>query len=374
MEQSIHSLIISTAKYFAPGSVTFDPPHVSSVSLGGSVTWGAGLSNREHTWGSLVGLQLRIWLQDIISMDFENGAVRAAGDEFPYNCLDALLSDEGYSNLGLIGHEFAINGYRSFHQLLNRIPKNVQNYCIIIFSAKEAFLNTAGFGKVCQYHFLPIIDFEYAVKPLIGEAFTEKEVFYKDRHHLSDYGHLLLSKLVLKWMKKVFLDMSWSEKPVTFPGQQQVFVACNSTETVNRDLALPEPHEGWTELFVSNVRSKRVWSSATPGSHFTFNASRLGSPYNEFPVRKLSVGTIFSHVNSAAGGKMEIFFGSKLMSTIDTCAPSSFPHTISRFWSVANKDYATDPFPSITFVVGKSERYRYTSVSIVALSYSYVKV
>mmetsp|Transcript_38931 Transcript_38931/g.57287 ORF Transcript_38931/g.57287 Transcript_38931/m.57287 type:complete len:489 (-) Transcript_38931:101-1567(-) len=118
----------SSIKAAFPVEANGKPRPLNVLSFGGSVTWGAKVSNRlEQTYPELIGAP---------NLDHvDNFAIRATGADYPSLCLESILSeaqvppDQSYD---IIFVEFVLNGMKGLPRLLRRL-KHYYPDAVIVF-------------------------------------------------------------------------------------------------------------------------------------------------------------------------------------------------------------------------------------------------
>lgn len=177
--------------------------NLNILTLGGSVTWGAGLSSRDLAFPSLLS-QMGPYI-------VHNLAIRASDPHYPSLCLQSMLRDRESIEFDVIILEFSLNGFNGLSTLIKRLQYRYPNAALIYIHLYSLNISTrqlpdGSFIWLNQPFFYPgpaiqqLLDDIQAytfIFPKPDEPKDADEYFAHDRHHISENGHqFIASKLV----------------------------------------------------------------------------------------------------------------------------------------------------------------------------------
>jgi len=216
------------------------------LSFGGSVTWGATVSNRfEQAYPKLIGAP---------NFDHvDNFSIRATGSEYPSLCLESILSeaqippDQSYD---IIFVEFVLNGMKGLPRLLHRLKHRYPDAVIVVVQLWSVFADVRERGTGHTVHELGknrsvdwvwrdregIDGYLQDIKAFIFQQIQgyiydlpklqmpidvfEKGWFADDWQHLSETGHEFLADDIIRFltsMPDIVRRMISNEKRVMAP-------------------------------------------------------------------------------------------------------------------------------------------------------------
>lgn len=206
----------STRRLSAPGK--FETP-INILALGGSVTWGSGLENRDDTYPSLLAADPKYRVT--------NHAIRATGADFPSLCIETLA---GASRFDVIMMEFTLNGIAGMDFLLERVHARFPEALIIyvdLYSLMHETMDKVSKRTPFKLTKDPTIDWVWSthrsnhdsVKEMIQDSVTSVggllyefprtvlpmemvDYFGDDWHHLSPKGHVEVADAIMDLMSK----------------------------------------------------------------------------------------------------------------------------------------------------------------------------
>jgi len=202
---------------------TKDGRPLNILTLGGSVTWGAGIPLRQHAYP----FRLKIDKEYKVT----NLAIRGTGSGYPAQCISSLLQGHEKDKrsdydptvpFDVIIFEFSLNGFDNFELLLLRLRERYPDALLIYVDIWSLSLREKGFRgafdstkahKLVEdaggfiYHFHqrgPVLtDFDF--KSLTTDELHDPSIvdlFGKDRHHLSYSGHDLVKVKILEILQE----------------------------------------------------------------------------------------------------------------------------------------------------------------------------
>ena len=207
------------------------------LALGGSVTWGSQLSDRNKAFPNVIA--------SLGPHKVRNRALRATGSFFPAVCLQSMLrGDDTIYDVILL--EFTINGVRAFDWLVKRLRARYPNAIIIyvhLYSLRYSITDALGkspydhgiYGDFIshrehKWYFKPP-DQRQKVPPQVRDIPKEWNMysyylpypkypiqavdwFASDWHHLSDAGHAKIAREILDMLTAIDMDNPTETKPV----------------------------------------------------------------------------------------------------------------------------------------------------------------
>lgn len=191
------------------------------LTLGGSVTWGAEISNRHLAYPFL--------LQDQDGHNVTNLAIRATGSDYPAQCISSMLREEEEREgttydpnipFDVIVFDFSINGMDGFELLLKRLQIRFPEALIIYIDlwslrhggnmdskeARNLVKDAGGYVYFMGNKAMPDEEFDYRELLKTPEEEEVLELFAGDQHHLSPYGHKLVRhqiRNIIQWFGKI---------------------------------------------------------------------------------------------------------------------------------------------------------------------------
>ena len=190
-----------------------EPPRrrqLNILTLGGSVTWGAGIDNREDAYP--------FRLQNDYGHNVLNLAIRATGSDYPAQCITSMMLRESKNDdpdedvpFDVIIFEFSINGLDGFPLLVERLQERYPDALFVYvdffslnFGAFESadarkLIKDSG-GKVYFFGHTGDATAEFNYREEFDRenpADDARQLFADDGHHASSLGHnLMATKLV----------------------------------------------------------------------------------------------------------------------------------------------------------------------------------
>ena len=190
-----------------------EPPRrrqLNILTLGGSVTWGAEIDNREDAYP--------FRLQNDHGHNVLNLAIRATGPDYPAQCITSMMLRESKNDdpdedvpFDVIIFEFSINGLDGFPLLVERLQERYPDALFVYvdffslnFGAFESadarkLIKDSG-GKVYFFGHTGDATAEFNYREEFDRenpADDARQLFADDGHHASSLGHnLMATKLV----------------------------------------------------------------------------------------------------------------------------------------------------------------------------------
>jgi len=233
--------------------------HLNILALGGSVTWGAHLHQRNESYPYVIQKLYEQVLGNDVDVTVDNMAIRATGSDYPSLCLQSMIDEanpnEPEKSYDLILLEFVLNGTDGFPQLLKRLRLRYPDAVIVFIELWSLMTMIHEEGTRKRVHHLgkdPNVKWTWrsrnadresgkecgrevcslsGIKTLVANvggyvyelvrpenpAFAIENKWFSDRdwHHLSAVGHEVLAKDLLHALEgKQNNDMFKKEKRV----------------------------------------------------------------------------------------------------------------------------------------------------------------
>jgi len=178
------------------------------LTLGGSITWGAEIEDRNDAYPFLLHKNEKLLVTNL--------AIRATGSYYPAQCISSMLRDaeEINSNFDIIIFEFSINGLHGFELLFKRLKERFPNALMIyidLYSIRNAAWDSHDAQIVVKegggfvYHFPnkgdPTEDFDFQTQFINTKDDVPEEVknlYAHDNHHLGVLGHTLVEQKIVE--------------------------------------------------------------------------------------------------------------------------------------------------------------------------------
>lgn len=211
------------------------------LTLGGSVTWGAGIDERKDAYPFLLGSDYDHLVTNL--------AIRATGSDYPAQCISSMLrkkeEDESSSYdpnepFDVITFEFSINGMQGFPLLVERLRERYPDALFIYidmfslmtpngaFDSKDSreLIKKQG-GLVYRFGNTGDATADFNFRDEVDRSNPTEEVrklFGKDKHHASSDGHKVTSEKLIEiidshkysshpklgsWLGKCYIWFQW---------------------------------------------------------------------------------------------------------------------------------------------------------------------
>mmetsp|Transcript_16658 Transcript_16658/g.20361 ORF Transcript_16658/g.20361 Transcript_16658/m.20361 type:complete len:495 (-) Transcript_16658:155-1639(-) len=182
------------------------------LTLGGSVTWGASIDDRNDAFPFLLHKNEKLLVTNL--------AIRATGSYYPAQCISSMLRDREEanvdSNFDVIIFEFSINGLHGFELLFKRLKERFPNALMIYIdlysmrsgawpSYDERTVVKEGGGFVYRFPNKgdPTENFDFRNEFINTKDDVPEEVmnlYADDNHHLGVLGHALVEEKIVELM------------------------------------------------------------------------------------------------------------------------------------------------------------------------------
>jgi len=245
--------------------------------IGGSITAGAGASNGEKAYGSLVaGWWRQAFPQS--KVEFVNAGVGATGSA--YGAL-RYRRDLGARKPDFVLVEFAVNdppdqgAAESYEGLLRQILSERQRPAVmLVFTMNNAGANAQDWqSKLGAHYGLPMVSFRDALWPEISAGTLRWEEVEADEVHPNDRGHAYIARFVTAVLERVLADLpKHFRAPALARLPAPLLTDAFQHVTLFEGKALvPVSNHGWTLKEASPWETG--WESETPGSTLEFQVS-----------------------------------------------------------------------------------------------------
>lgn len=183
---------------------------VNVLTFGGSVSWGAGLENRDLAYPGLLK-------NESIVLRSDNLAIRASSAVWPATCLQTLVNEKASKEteyqVGLV--EFSVNGIQGLQLLLQRLraryPRMLIIYIDLYSNRRPGYSNCLGpecrMNPPKQGALKEIVTANGGLMVSLPRPRDPKHYddilrfFGSDHHHLSAFGHAWVAQEVLRVMR-----------------------------------------------------------------------------------------------------------------------------------------------------------------------------
>jgi len=226
----------SLSSHYTDRIIDTGSPHRRSLNilaLGGSITWGAELDDRDdEAFPQTIGKLYNEFMNYSLDVSVDNLAIRATGADYPSMCLQTLLSDahpdDPMKSYDLILLDFILNGLEGFTALIHRLRRRYPDSEIVmveLWSLKGQIQEVGTNRTVAQVGIDPTRDWEWqehirqgfksgriSATEAMVERFHGRHValprpetprraidehwFSRDWHHLSSFGHRVIAQTI----------------------------------------------------------------------------------------------------------------------------------------------------------------------------------
>jgi len=192
-----------------------DPKKLRILTLGGSVTWGAGIDERTNAYPFLLAID-----HDHI---VTNVGIRATGSDYPAQCISSMLRNKEADEsspydpdepFDVITFEFSINGMQGFPLLIERLRERYPDALFIYIDMFSLMTPNGAFdsresrelvkkhgGLVYRFGNTGDATAEFNFREDIDRSNPTEEVrklFANDKHHASSDGHRVTSEKIIE--------------------------------------------------------------------------------------------------------------------------------------------------------------------------------
>ena len=184
---------------------------INVLALGGSVTWGAGLSSRDLAYPSLIGKGG--------PYNVRNLAVRASDAYYPSLCIESLVNGDT-TEYDVIILEYSLNGFSGFPILVKRLQYRYPNAALIYMHLYSLITvcnryNDKPWSWKKENYFTPRPAVERLMDSIGAYTYTfpkpdraedAAQYFAKDGHHISAKGHQLIANELLHLLRQTSFE------------------------------------------------------------------------------------------------------------------------------------------------------------------------
>lgn len=237
---------------------------INVVFLGGSITAGAGASEKSKCFANMTGE----WLKTIFGadrLDYYNMGIGGTPSKYG---LIRLKRDVASHNPHLVFIEFAVNDdgkdTRLYIEGLVRglLALPTKPYVVFLYTTNEDYTTeTKYFNEIAEYYDIPEISLKDALKKHLNGANAREEKYLRDAVHPVDAGYQVYFEEMKRRLSLSEYYKRPQDKEMLIPETRSLSVDFIPAVTL-------EKSDGWCEFY--NVDRDRKYMIGFPGDWFEF--------------------------------------------------------------------------------------------------------
>jgi lysophospholipase L1-like esterase len=284
---------------------------ITIAFLGGSITEGAGASDKENCYVSLV---YKWWCEKFpkINVNLINAGI---GGTSSYLGLHRLEADVLSKDVDLVFVEFAANdtdtdfSEDSYEQIIRRLLYGDEKPAVVLlFTTTESGYNMQQIEQYLgSYYELPMISYGNGVLAAINEGYIKWSDISVDTVHPNDYGHAIFANIITRYLDGVYEKLSNNiivrNHTIKLKDSYTQHIYYNP-HIESADTLTPVDANGYDVLDV-NPYFRYNWYLMQKDSYITFE------------VEAANIGIVYQRVTDGSFGKYDVYVDGEYITTLD---------------------------------------------------------